>query len=139
MDFNFKSTKKRNIYTKKMELICLERLRVIWGRNWSKKSEKMLKKPTQQIKIAKIRINFLFRLAKEDFKNNSKLSDKYVKIARRIAMKYKIRLPSSLKKRFCKHCHKYLVPSVNCRIRIHKHRIIYYCLSCKHFMRHPVK
>jgi len=97
------------------------------------------KKPTQQLKIAQNRIRFLFQHAKEVFKEDSKLSDKYVKIARKIAMKYKIRLPSSLKKRFCKHCHKYLVPSVNCRIRIHKHRLIYYCLSCKHFMRHPLK
>ena len=97
------------------------------------------KKPSKQLKIAKARIEFLFQHAKEMFKEDSKISDKCVKLARRIAMKYKIRLPPSLKKRFCKNCHKYLVPSVNCRVRIHKHRIIYYCLSCKHFMRHPVK
>ena len=97
------------------------------------------KKPIQQLKIAKKRIYFLFELAKEHFKEDSNLSDKYVKMARRITMKYKIKLPSSLKKRFCKHCHKYLVPGVNCRVRIHKHRIIYYCLGCKHYIRHPVK
>ena len=97
------------------------------------------KKSRELQKIAKMRINFLFQLANEVFKENSKLSDKYVKIARRIAMKYKIRLTSELKKRFCKHCYKYLVPSVNCRVRLHKHRLIYYCLSCKHYMRHPIK
>ena len=97
------------------------------------------KKPVQQLKIAKRRINFLFDLAKEHFKEDSRLSDKYVKMARRIAMKYKIKLPSSLKKRFCKHCHRYLVPGVNCRVRIHKHRVIYYCLSCNHYIRHPIK
>ncbi len=89
--------------------------------------------------IAKKRINFLFNEAKAVFKKDSKLSDKCVKQARRIAMKYKIRLPSSLKKRFCKNCHNYLVPGVNCRVRLHKHRLIYYCMSCKHFMRHPIK
>ena len=93
----------------------------------------------QQQQIAKARIKFLFQHAKEVFNEDSKLSDKYVKIARRIGMKYKIRLPSYLKKRFCKHCHKYLVPSANCRVRLHKHMLIYYCLSCKHFMRHPIK
>ncbi|MDP3765783.1 MAG: ribonuclease P [Nanoarchaeota archaeon] len=97
------------------------------------------KKPVQQERIAKNRIKFLFQHAKEVFKQDNKLADKYVKIARRIAMKYKIRLPSSLKKRFCKHCHKYLVPGVNCRVRLHKHRLIYYCIRCKHYMRHPVK
>ena len=101
--------------------------------------KKYYKKPAQQVKIANERIKFLFQHAKEIFKEDSKLSDKYVKIARRIAMKYKIRFPSEYKKRFCKNCYKYFVPGVNCRVRIHKHRIIYYCLSCKHFMRHPVK
>lgn len=100
---------------------------------------KYYKKPAQQVKIAKRRIIFLFKLAKEHFKEDSNLSDKYVKIARRIAMKYKIRLPSQLKKMVCKNCHRYLMPGVNCRVRLHKHRIIYYCLGCKHYMRHPVK
>jgi len=96
-------------------------------------------KPIKQLKIANARINFLFQQARESFKEDSKLSDKYVRIARRIAMKYKIKLDSQLKKRFCKHCHRYLVPGVNCRVRIHKHRLIYYCLGCRHYMRHPVK
>ncbi len=113
----------------------MERLR----RNSINKMQKKNKKSNKIQLIAKARIKFLFKEAKDTFKENSKLSDKYVKIARRIAMKYKIRLPSEFKKRFCKHCHKYLVPSVNCRIRLHKHRLIYYCLSCKHFMRYPVK
>jgi|SRR3989338_9141938 len=101
--------------------------------------KKYYTKPAQQQKIAKRRINFLFQHAKEVFKEDSRLSDKYIKMAIRIAMKHKIRMTSSLKKRFCKNCHKYLVPGVNCRVRIHKHRIIYYCLSCKHYMRHPIK
>lgn len=101
--------------------------------------KKYYKKPVQQQKIAKERIKFLFQQAKEVFKEDSRLSDKCVKTARRIAMKYKIRLPSAFKKRFCKHCHKYLVPGVNCRVRIHKHRLIYYCLSCRHYMRHPIQ
>ena len=65
--------------------------------------KKYHKKPVQQQKIAKKRINFLFQHANEVFKEDSNLSDKYVKMARRIAMKYKIRLPSSIKKRFCNH------------------------------------
>ncbi|MBI2557741.1 ribonuclease P [Candidatus Woesearchaeota archaeon] len=101
--------------------------------------KKYYKKPHKIQKIAKERIKLMFELAKDNLRKDSRISDKYVKMARRIAMKHKIRLPSSLKKRFCKNCHKYLVPSVNCRIRIHKHRLIYYCLSCKHYMRHPIK
>ena len=97
------------------------------------------KKNQQQMKIAQERINFLFREAKKCFKHDAKKSDYYVKIARRTAMKYKIRLDSSLKKQFCKKCLNFLVPGANCRVRIHKSRLIYYCNSCKNVMRHPIK
>ena len=100
---------------------------------------KHYKKPAKQQQIAKRRIKFLFQEAKDSFKQDQKLSNKYIKLARRIAMKYKIKLPSELKRKFCKHCHSYLVPGVNCRVRLHKHRLIYYCSGCRHFMRFPVK
>ena len=102
-------------------------------------SKRYSKKPASQVEIAKKRIKFLFQEAKDVVKKDQKLADKYVKTARKIAMKYKIKLPSSLKKRFCKNCHSYLVPGVNSRVRIHKHRIIYYCFNCKHYMRHHVR
>ena len=97
------------------------------------------KKPANQVEIAKKRIKFLFNEAKDVFKKDQNLANKHVKTARRIAMKYKTKLPSSLKKRFCKNCHSYLVPGVNSRVRIHKHRIIYYCFNCKHYIRHNIK
>src|SRR3989338_1776944 len=97
------------------------------------------KKPANQVEIAKKRIKFLFNEAKDVFKKDQKLSDKHVKLARRISMKYKIKLPSSLKKKFCKNCHSFLAPGINSRVRIPKHRVIYYCYSCKHYMRHPLK
>ena len=101
--------------------------------------KKYYHKPLSQLKIAKKRISFLFNEAKHVFRENSKLSDRYVSMARKIAMKYKVRMPSELKKRFCKNCHKYLMPGVNSRVRLHKHRLIYYCTGCRHYMRYPVK
>jgi ribonuclease P protein subunit RPR2 len=101
--------------------------------------KKHYNKNKTQKEIAKKRTDFLFELAKESFKTEDSLSDKYVKLARRIAMKYRIRVDSKLKKRFCKNCYKYLVPGKNSRIRIHKSRIITYCNFCKHYSRHPVK
>ena len=101
--------------------------------------KKYYKKSEKIQKIAKERINFLFSEAKESFKKDSKLSDKYVKMARRIAIKHKLRLSSELKKKICRNCHKYLVTGANCRVRIHKHRLIYYCMSCKHYTRQPIK
>ena len=96
-------------------------------------------KKAQQQRIAKKRINYLFQVAKEYFKEDGRLSDKYVRMARRIAMKHKIRLNSLLKRQICKNCHKYLVLGVNSRVRLHKSRLIYYCMSCRHYTRQPVK
>ena len=101
--------------------------------------KKYFKKPAKQLQIAKKRIRFLFNESKESLKKDAGLSSKYVKLARRLAMKYRIKLPSELKKKFCRHCYSYLIPGVNCRVRIHKHRVIYYCFGCKNHNRHPIK
>jgi len=95
------------------------------------------KKPSSHSKIAKERINILFKEAASMFKKDSKLSNRYVELARKIAMKYKVKIPPALKRRFCKHCHAYLVPSKNCRVRLTKHKVVYYCLNCKKYMRFP--
>lgn len=96
---------------------------------------KTIKKPIRQRKIALERIEVLFKEAKAMFKDDSKLSDRYVQLARKIAMKYKVKIPSEFKRRICKNCHKYLVPGKNCRVRTRKGHIVYYCLKCKNFMR----
>jgi ribonuclease P protein subunit RPR2 len=95
------------------------------------------KKPKKQQDIAKKRISILFNEAKKAFNKDPKLANRYVGLARKIAMKYKVRIPSQLKRKFCKHCYSYLVPSKNCRVRLQKSRIIYSCLNCKKFMRFP--
>jgi len=89
--------------------------------------------------IAKNRIINLFKKAEEIFKENSKLSDRYVEIARKIAMKVQISIPNNLKKKFCKKCHGFLVPGSNCRVRIRNKKLIYYCFNCKNYMRFPYK
>ena len=66
-------------------------------------------KNKEQRIIALDRINTLFKQAKENFALDSKLSDRYVELARKIVMKYRIRMPSEFKRRYCKHCHKFLV------------------------------
>ena len=96
-------------------------------------------KSKKQNKIANARISFLFEQARLNFKTNPKMSNDFVKIARRIAMKYRIKLGSKLKKSFCKKCNSFLVPGSNLRVRLHKGRIIYFCQNCSNIKRHPVK
>lgn len=97
--------------------------------------QKHKKKPSRQTEIAKERINILFEQAEFRFKKNPELSDRYVEIARKISMKYKVKIPAKFKRRFCKHCHKYFVPGVNSRVRLTNGKIVYYCNSCKKYMR----
>ena len=80
-------------------------------------------------------INKLFEEAKFQFNKNPELSNKYVKLARKAAMKVNLRIPRELKRKYCKHCYSYLVPGKNSRVRIHKSRVIYYCFNCKKYMR----
>jgi ribonuclease P protein subunit RPR2 len=96
-----------------------------------------LKKPSQSVRIAEQHILKLFSEAEVQFHKSPKLSDRYVALARKIAMKFKVRIPSSLQKRFCKHCYCFLVPGKNCQVRLYNRQVIYRCGSCKRYMRFP--
>jgi ribonuclease P protein subunit RPR2 len=60
-------------------------------------------------------------------------------LARTISMRYLVPLPPEYKRRFCTHCYGYLLPSVTCRVRIHRGMIITYCHKCKHHSRIPLR
>lgn len=93
----------------------------------------------QQKQLAREHIDSLFKEAEETFSENKALANRYVELARRVAMKVKVRIPAEYKRRFCKYCHKYLRPGVNTRIRMRKGKVIIYCLECKRLRRIPVK
>ena len=79
----------------------------------------------------------LFKQAEIIFGRDKKLANRYVNLARRISMKVNLRIPSELKRKFCKHCYSFLMPGVNCRVRTRENKVVYYCLECKKFMRLP--
>lgn len=101
----------------------------------------MVKRIPKKVKqdIALDRVKVLFKEAQQTFKTNSKLAQRYVDIAHKTAMKVNLRLPKELKRKMCKHCYHYLVPSKTCRVRIHKNKVIYYCFNCKNYMRFMLK
>lgn len=92
-------------------------------------------------KIGLERIEILFKNAERRFKLNPVLANRYIYLARKIAMKYRIRIPKHLKRKFCKKCYKYLLPGVNCRIRTKKEQqvVIIKCLECNAIMRYPYR
>ena len=89
-------------------------------------------------KIAKARIRKLFDEADKVFKKDKKLSDRYVEIARKIAMKLQLKMPKKYKRQFCKHCYSYLRASINSRVRINKNHVVIYCFECKKYTRIPL-
>ncbi len=87
----------------------------------------------KQREIAYERVEKLLKLAAED----TEKADRYVALARKISMKVNLRLPSSLKRKFCKNCGTFFRPGTNCRIRTRNSRLICYCFKCKHTYRMP--
>ena len=93
---------------------------------------------TQQ-RIALERIAELFLQAEKNFVEYPKLSDRYVVLARKIAMRYKVRFNDFQKRLFCKGCSSYLKPGVNSTLRLVSGRIVLRCVSCGHVRRFGYK
>lgn len=89
-------------------------------------------------KIAIDRIRILFKLAQNNAINHPDRSNRYVKLAKKIAMKAKVRIPKELRRRMCKNCLSYLRPGKNCRIRTKEKKLIIYCFDCRKFIRIPL-
>jgi ribonuclease P protein subunit RPR2 len=93
-------------------------------------------------RIAMQRIQTLFRLAKETIHGDPALAQRYVDIARKIAMAAKVRLPREYRRQVCRHCKSFILPGVNSRVRIKKRRephVVITCLNCGKHMRIPLK
>lgn len=99
----------------------------------SRKLAILKKKAVENKVIAKERIEELFKVAESLPKEELNLKNRYVELARQISMKFKVPIPSIYKRRFCKHCYTYLIPSVNSRTRVKDKLVITYCQSCKKY------
>lgn len=80
-------------------------------------------------------ITLILSKASEAFEKKPELSHKYAKKARRMSLKYKLKLPLNIRRRICKNCFSFLVPGKNLRVRTTRGHVTYYCLECKKFMR----
>ena len=102
-------------------------------------SNRYNRKKNLQKRIATRRIHRLFQLAEDTaLRGQLDRSNRYVFLARKLAMRYLVSIPGEFKRRFCKNCYGYLLPSVTCRVRIHRGKIITYCTRCHTHMRMPM-
>ncbi len=91
-------------------------------------------------RIALERMEVLFGLAeKEALQGHAARARRYVDLARKLGMRYNVRVPPAFKRRFCKACLAYLIPSVNARVRVGHGRIAITCTSCGAIQRMPFR
>jgi ribonuclease P protein subunit RPR2 len=89
-------------------------------------------------KIALERIGILMRLAEDEAKKgNLSRTARYVSLSRKISTRYNVAFPRSLKRKLCKNCNSFLLPSKNCRVRLSEKKVIIYCFECKEYTRIP--
>jgi ribonuclease P protein subunit RPR2 len=84
-------------------------------------------KPDYQVKIAKERIDILFDEASKTREKD--LQNRYVEIARKIGMRYNVKLPGKYQRKFCRYCFAYFGTDVKRRVK--DGRLVITCLDCK--------
>lgn len=93
-------------------------------------------------RIASERVGLLFRMAEESITEDPDLAQRYASIARGLEMHYKVKRPARYKHSICRHCKRFIIPGVNCRVRLQRRRephVVITCLNCGGHMRIPIK
>lgn len=98
----------------------------------------MKKRKKEWQKIARERIKILFELAEKEIRKNPERSRRYVELARKIALRYNVRL-KKLKRKFCKECNTLLIPGLTCKVRLNSklRAVEVKCLNCEKIYRYP--
>jgi ribonuclease P protein subunit RPR2 len=92
----------------------------------------------QTKKIARERIAILFVQARTAFATHPELSNRYVELARKIAMRQRIRIDREFRREFCRHCSSFLVPGTTSRVRVQGGNVVVTCLCCRQRRRYPL-
>lgn len=98
-----------------------------------KKREYYSKRQKQQKETALQRIRELFAQAEKT--KDQKLRDRYSALAHKLVLKYKVKLPRNLKRKYCKYCKTFWISGKTVRIRIGKKTISFTCLVCRKIKR----
>ena len=64
--------------------------------------------------LARERIAVLFSQAEKTFPEHPEYSDRYVTLARKIAMRHRVRIDREYRRRYCHHCYRYWCPGQTC-------------------------
>ncbi len=99
------------------------------------------RRPLAWTGIAKERIDILVSLAEAEAKKHPERTKRYVDLARRIGMRYNVRMDKEARIRICKECSSFLIPGYNCTVRTRKDKqsLIVTCNKCGSVKRYPYR
>ncbi len=104
-----------------------------------KSKERSRSKPPEQIKIAKERIEILFEEASKMVKEDKKLANRYVQLARKIGMRYNVKISHEFRRKMCRKCKSYLYSGITSVQRVGGGFLRIKCLACGRINRYPIK
>ncbi|WP_048150832.1 ribonuclease P protein component 4 [Methanolacinia paynteri] len=90
-------------------------------------------------KIAEERIERLFEAAHAVYEKDPSLSGRYVILAIKIAMKYRVKIPDRYRHSYCRKCFSFFSPGNNTRTRINSGKVTLTCTNCGYIRRYPIK
>jgi len=92
------------------------------------------------VRIARERVSDLFALAeRESWGGHPELADRYVGLARRVGMRYNVRLLREYRELYCRACSAFWVEGRTVRTRLRSGHRVRTCLRCGHERRTAVK
>ena len=92
------------------------------------------------VRVARERIADLFALAEREARNgNGTLADRYVQLARRIGMRYNVRLLPEFSELYCRGCSSFWVEGTSVHTRLRSGRRVRTCLRCGRERRVPYR
>ena len=80
--------------------------------------------------MARQHVRRLFQLARGTIHEDEALAQRYVEIARRVAMASRVRIPKEYGRQLCRSCKKLILPGVNCHVRIQPRRETHLVITC---------
>lgn len=88
--------------------------------------------------VAEERVDALATLARETAADDPELSRVYVRLARRVAERHRLKLPRRFRRYTCDRCDRYRRPGETARIRVHEGAVVVTC-ACGAIDRFPYR
>ncbi|MFQ5919721.1 MAG: ribonuclease P protein component 4 [Thermoplasmata archaeon] len=89
-------------------------------------------------RIARERMDILFEMAEEEaHRGNLPRANRYVRLARRLGMRYNVPFSSSYRRRYCRGCGTFLAPGTAATVRLRRSRVVVTCKACGRVARYP--